>query len=344
MLATFLTPRGATGAATLPGLPVGAYELVHAHSDPAQRPIAVAEFGIRAGATTFLDAIDRGNHRVAGRLLERGAPVAGARVRAEGSHFALRVTGDDGRFAWHVTRWPQSTHTQAWISLGRPGAPTLAVRLPLGGGEADLLLPTGSLAVRVRDAAGRPVPGARVTLAPEGERAEAGWRVERETTVVAGPDGTATFAPLPPGPYRLVTAFEATGAEARTAVEVTDESGEVVLTAPAVGSVRIRVTDETGAVRADVPVSVQSLPAAVDPGPSAPDRWQRAVNRTKQGMRTGPDGTIVVPGLAAGLVRVGAWVMADGGWSATEHAQADGTVEADRETEVVLVLGPVGSR
>ena len=49
MLTTFLTPSGATGAATLPGLPAGAYELVHAHSDPAQRPIPVADFEIRPG-------------------------------------------------------------------------------------------------------------------------------------------------------------------------------------------------------------------------------------------------------------------------------------------------------
>jgi RNA polymerase sigma-70 factor (ECF subfamily) len=338
---SFTGPWGAAGAVRLPGLAEGAWELLALSADPLEEPIVLDRFAIRAGETTFLDASDAGNAAVRLRLLDRGRPVAGALVSVAAGGSAL-ATDAQGRASFRFTAWDAAPARDVGVQLPDGRSPLLRTRVAAGDAEVDLPLPTGRLSVRVVDASDRGVAGARVSIVPpratEGAWALGGYVVSSETDE----RGDVVWEHVPPRAYEL-TAELPSGSLVKGTAAVGDGDVSVVLREPRIGSLRIRVVDAKGDARAGVPVSVRALSSESDPGPKDPRRWDEAVDFTRQGMRTGEDGSIVVSGLPVGTTSVGAWVMDPGSFRAKENAQADVAIRAGDEVEVVLRLAPVPS-
>jgi hypothetical protein len=137
-----------------------------------------------------------------------GSPAAGVELRLHGNRVsAVRTTGADG-----VARW---------LGLG-PGAYDVRATFPWTGAraraevvvdevteEAELREPTsGELRVVVRDSAGRPAAGARVTasvlvgLEPGAEPSPERWRTAvalDDPPAIAGADGVAVLRGVPHG-------------------------------------------------------------------------------------------------------------------------------------------------
>lgn len=334
MLAAFLTPRGATGAVVVPGLPAGEHDLVAVHSDESVPPVVVARFSIRPGETTFLDVTDTGTHRLTLRLLDQGAPVAGAVVGVEQQPYHALRTDEAGRVSFALTRYQDAGQTRVSVGLRPRGGLTIVVPFATRVSETDLHLPAGSIDLRAPR-------GTKVRVASLLSDSPPGrWRLGHDAAAEAGGDGGARLARLPAGPYQLTITFPS-GLVVTRAVEVGEGAFALEVREPAIGSVRVRVVDRSGAPRARVRLHVRSLPDDVRPDLPMDERWHHGVAQGGSDPRTADDGTFFLPALAVGHVRVNAWVQPSGPFAmATETATADAQVESGVETEVVLTLAP----
>lgn len=334
MLAAFLTPQGSLGAVVVPGLPAGEHELVAVHSDASVAPVPVARFSIRPGETTYLDVTDTGTHRLVLRLLDRGAPVAGAFIGVESRPYHALRTDDAGRVSFALTRYQDAGQTRVTVGLAPRGVLTVVVPFAARVSETDLALPTGSIELQ----APRRTQVVAVGLASDEPPGQ--WRLGRNATAEAGDDGVARLGLLPAGRCQLTLTFPS-GAVLTREVEVGEGPLALAVREPAIGSVRIRVVDRSGAPRPGVRLHVRSLPDDLRPDLPLDERWRYGVVQGGSDPRTADDGTWLLPALVVGLVRVNAWVQPSGAFAmATETATADAKVEAGVETEVVLTLAP----
>jgi hypothetical protein len=191
--------RLAGGRALLTGLPEGKHrlEVEGAGLVLAARGLPVVE--LRAGATTSVKVGLAAPGRVAGVLLDaEGRPVAAGRVGLEERETSVDARG---RFAFEGLR----AGPYALTAEGRGGAAVRhTVDVPAGGTHAlELrLAPAGALDVRVRDAAGRPVAGALVSVGAA-ERAPGLPSVGAPPTLRTDPAGRARRGDLPAGAFRV---------------------------------------------------------------------------------------------------------------------------------------------
>jgi len=338
--ATFVTPSGHLGALTIPGLPVGAWEVLHVHSDPSIEPVAAATFQIREGELTYLDVSDRGDARIRLRLLDRGRPVAGALVDGLGYGRSALVTDEDGCVSWAETTYGREWGMSKRVVPPDPDALPLAVTVSSRDRDVTASLPTGRLRIRVLDANGRTVEGARVAVRARQERREP---ASGEVRAASGEDlratdaaGVARWRHVPPGEYGVEVRLPSSEARASGAVTVSDGTAELEIAVSEPGQVRLRVLQEDGTAVAGARVGCAVLPA----GLPAQD-WSHAVTLTENGWRTDAEGGFLVRGAPEGTARIYAWVMDDHGWMATHNAQTEVEVLPGETVEVELRLQPV---
>ncbi len=142
------------------------------------------------------------------RVLRRGAPVAGARVRiasveAGPAGLGASVDGvadDDG-----VARLPSLPDGPAVVEVVPPGETPVRLLVDLAGQRTTVSLPAGGLAGEVREEeSSRPVSGARIDALPvgaDGPVAES-FRA-RPVSTVSDAGGAFSFGSLPPGIWML---------------------------------------------------------------------------------------------------------------------------------------------
>ncbi len=216
------------GRFELRGLPAGAARVGVAA--PAFVPLAGVEVELpRPAAAGELRLVLERGALLEGRVTSAaGEPVAAVRVGVGG---AAAATNDDGRY-WLEGAAPGRQE----VLFLHPAYGRLARRFEIrpGVNVLDVAFEPGvEVAGRVVDDAGRPVPGARVELAPEN-------RFEpRQYRDVAGADGRFRLSPVLAGTYRLTAGADgftdtehpaalAVGGEPLAGVEVVLDRGAVL--------------------------------------------------------------------------------------------------------------------
>jgi hypothetical protein len=187
--------RVAAGRLELRGLPLGKWRLeVEAPGPLVQADRALPLIELSAGTTTTARASLGGVARLGGVLLDAaGAPVREGTV----STGTRQVRVDQrGRFALERLR-PGS---YALTAEGRGGAPVRKTVALVAGTSQDVELrlePAGTLDVHVRDASGRPVPGALLAFGPT-DRADRTFLRGEPRPLRTDPGGRARREDLPP--------------------------------------------------------------------------------------------------------------------------------------------------
>ncbi len=189
----------ATGAFQVDGLVPGDY-VITAYS-PKLAPGTSAPFTVRSGELTSGVTITlTPGVEIAGRVLGRGVPIAGARVVAEEGvgesmhRIATAYTNAAGEYALHavagevmlVASAPGQGRAERTIDLGQSGEPRRE--------DFELVVEDGKLFGEVRDADGRAVGGVAVKIVE-------GATTRRKTTT--DPTGSFLIAGVPPGDYVL---------------------------------------------------------------------------------------------------------------------------------------------
>jgi hypothetical protein len=247
--------------------------------------------------------------------MRAGMPVANARVTARASSPVQRgaktlLSGSskaDGRY--EVGGLVPGTW-QVEISSGNGVAPP-KVTIEVTGATAthDFVLDEGgTLRGVIVDAKGKPVPHVDVTIARAGQRILARFT---ETLVQTGSDGSFVFTALPPGTYGI-TAKYARGGAVRRADNANEQLADALVEHARTTDVRIAIEDATASLRGSVvdgkgaPIGDAFVNAIRQDPDQAMDHALRWTFDDKLRL-TAPDGTFMIPGLAAGTYSVRAY-------------------------------------
>jgi hypothetical protein len=180
-----------TGAFRLEGLTPGAWAV--AVEAPGHHPVLLSRVTVPGDALAV--AVEPLGSLEGVVLDLDGRPAPGAAVRAASAdHSASATTGAEGRF---LLAAPAGTYALQATLAGRAGAapaPVAVVAGEIARGAEIRLGAAAALDAEVALAAGGPLAGAQVALFAHGAR-------EPVARVVAGRDGRATLAGLPPGVY-----------------------------------------------------------------------------------------------------------------------------------------------
>jgi RNA polymerase sigma-70 factor (ECF subfamily) len=266
-------------------LPAGAYDLeagdARGRVSPPIRGIVVAPGSVVPPMHFRLGPGGEVSGRVRG---PDGRPAAGVDVQIAPAGRDVRrtfaTTDADGAYrvgwlpagSYHITaEAPDRAGKSASFSIGRGGQ-----------AHVDLALERGArLAVTVRDAEGRPLPGSHLTLDP-GRPTPFTKPAWRDRPTVADASGRAVLEHLQPGTYD-VWATHPTGIDTSTTVTLDEgrtTDAEIVL--PRGGRIAVHVVDQSGHPVAEAPVVVCDRRGAVVPfdaaGLAARFRAVRAIN------------------------------------------------------------------
>jgi protocatechuate 3,4-dioxygenase beta subunit len=269
---TYQAQTGADGVAILRGVGLGWAPLVAHAPGFAPAGLVVGTTGDPGTPLRVSLALGRGA-ALAGRVVDdHGAAVAGARVHASSVTDPLPVTdprrdgvttGADGSFvlpAVAAGTWRLSaTH-----DLGVVDSPPITVD---GAHRRDgvvlVLAPAGIVRGTVRDARGRPVGAADVTVVVAGH---VDWRTRRRAYAAA--DGTFAVRGLPRRAVEVV-AWHPTGASAISRVDLAAvREAEVALVLDVAGAIAGTVVDGAGAAIGDAQVIAEPA-ASGDPSTRA---------------------------------------------------------------------------
>ena len=269
------------------GLPPGRYQLLATARERAPRSSEPVEVAAGETIDDLELVLDRGV-TIEGAVVDResGAPVVGARVRAEPSGEETE-TGDDGAFslagfgagaARLVAEHPD--YAPASVSLVvDPDEPPTDVTIRLGRG--------GRVVGTVTRWDGRPVPGQVIEV--ETDAGPGG-------TATTGPDGTFAIGGLPAGPAVVLRrGFPGDVESVEKRPVAIPEGGEVRV------DFRLGTTVEGAVTRAGVPVSGARVVVghvSVDPAEPWRSGWSAGA------AWTGPDGRFVVPSVPPGRATV----------------------------------------
>jgi hypothetical protein len=238
---------------------------------------------------------------------ERGAPIAGAAVRAAtasrlagdgvGDGAPIVTTGADGRYAFDLASGP-------WIlvasAAGRVPAEATA-EVALGGRvRVDLTLAAGGAALRgqVVDATGGTITGASIVLAPE--LGVLGAEPRRAAAATSGGDGRFDVGVIP-GRWRVTTSHPDYVADHR---HIDVGPGGATVEIPLVPGGVIEGTVRDRATRAPVPgARVRYAREVIARGPIGGAAAQR---RAGGAVTAGADGSFRITGLGAGRIVIDA--------------------------------------
>ena len=198
------------------------------------------------------------------------------------------LTDADGRFAIPDVE-PGTIGVEA--ECGDLLAPRVSVVTKPGTDPADLSLvlrPAASIAVRVLDSGGGPLPQATVTLstpwggAPQAEQEDEEWAVVRQAT--AGPDGKFEFRALQAGRYRLESeSVSLISAEVRLKVS-SGEAAAINLVLWRGGRVRVEATGSDGERLEEGCLAFFEEDPAQEPGKEREPPKEREVGFAREGV------------------------------------------------------------
>ncbi len=265
------------GGATVFRLPAGPFQRGRSTPDGIVELTSLlpGEYRLRARCADGYGADDEEDRFVtlaAGELasttvrFERGTTVRGRMLRGDGSPItrafvfllhdergqedATRVDGD-GAFSFRGVQ-PGSYALEPRVSWRSPLAEAIAVQVPEGGAEQDIVIDESARVEGVVESGGRSLAFAEVTLAGAGPGV---------TTVTDG-DGRFFFDPVPFGTYvprvRLGGQSLEVDSPQRLEVESTATQSLLIATESTDGQIRGRVVDASGAALADVLVNVEN--------------------------------------------------------------------------------------
>lgn len=323
-IAAFDAPEGAVGVVTIPGLPVGRFEVVEAPAESWSHAVVLGAVEIEQATVTYADLSRAGNRELELRLTQGGHPVAGAQIRGPLDMPSAR-TDADGVARWRVVSKHPASGRKYGIS-GGPGSDgvELSVRVADDAGRVTLALPTGSLQLLVVDADGGPVPGAAAMceLQPDDGRAFPGRVRSHRMTSEAG---TATWTGLPRGRCRITVCVPGTAHHETIEVRVTNGPERAEVRLPRTGGVHVRVLDFHGrpSPGADVRVFM--------PDEDVPDLVPQY---------TDAEGRALFQGLRMGRVRVDAIQDGTDGIEELGRGTVEAFVSAGEVRDLDLVLQP----
>lgn len=267
-----MTPRRAFALFALPGLAAGDYEIHAIAGGESLETTLLAEVEVRAGELTWVDLLEAPPHRIEGRVLYHGGPVAGAILRFDGVQV---VTDDEGRFRWHHP-FASGVERLELMAPSIPGSSALLVDYPelcngTGRLPRDIHVPEGAIDLLVLDARDRPLDTMvgiycidrppfsggklsgrlRAPSVPPDKyykmKVLGGWSGGSSTRRRTDAQGHVRFEALPPGLYRLSVVHDRSLHVAPVILELgEDERVERVARPDPGGTLRLRVERKDG--------------------------------------------------------------------------------------------------
>jgi hypothetical protein len=338
--AVFMTPS-ASGAARIPGLPEGAWEIFTVRTVTHEELVPAARFSIRAGETTYVDLSGIGLTPVVLRFEQDGRPLQGVEARG-GLTMGEKFSAADGTVRW-----------RDWVRNDTPGTAAVSVRYrapdpdstrlgwqaevdgpgPDGEWRATVFIPSGRLVLKCVDSQGRPQAGVSVQLQdnsfsmgsspghPGADRS--GPSISESVPRRTDGEGVVAYATLPVRRRYHWTATFPDGHTCSGDVAMDDtETRDVLVTAPETAAVRVTVLLPDGRPAAGAKVLFVPPPPSppAQPGGAGGGRaglgsfddigemeeWSWGGGRRFSKGEVDDDGILVVRGVSTGTV----WVAA----------------------------------